>query len=165
MNDIEDPSHNTKQLRIYLGLPLCEYLEEVNDLCPPTVKPQGVPFPEIQVVTVKIICDNDKLRMELQSFPDIYLICLSNVNPGTIFSRIKGLKSKFRFDYLIHVNNNLVFTVDDFIEALETARYLPIYYYKTYTFLYFDLYKGSPSPDIMGNLSYMDVPLETHPYF
>ena len=103
--------------------------------------------------------------MELKIFPDIYLIWLSNVNPGTIFSRIKGVKIKFIVAYLIHVKNILVFTVDNSIEALETARYITIYYYNTYIFLYFDLYKGSPSPNIMGHPSYMAVPLEKHPHF
>ena len=44
MNSIKDKNPNTKQLGIYLYLPLCAYLDGDTTMLPPTFETQDRPF-------------------------------------------------------------------------------------------------------------------------
>ena len=88
INNLEYP--NARNLRLALGRPLQANPEDAITLLPPSFEAQDSPFLSIQDVNVIMSCEHDTLGMDPQTCLGKDWVYLSNMNPGTSGSRMKG---------------------------------------------------------------------------
>ena len=121
MNDLEEPTPNSKQLRISEGKPVPADEDEEGAPENLSLVVSSSPFLDLDEINMKVVCDHETFGIDIKQCIDRDRAYISNMEPGSSGSKIRRWK-KWRGAYVVQVDDTPVVTAADAIEALRWAR-------------------------------------------